>query len=613
MEKICTAKLPSGLEVMQNFVYHHIVKHLSKHLAASSVYEEILPFWQKAHIPTTKKCNAILKISRLYQQMRDLQKNRKRNNAVEMRKQAECTAKLKHLFDIAHANAETLIKIDEDRQFLQQQRADRGVSFGPADVSLAQRQRRSASRAGNRQRQQTAATASTSVAATASTSAAATASTSAAATASISAAGHHRPRRPARASTTQQRTALPATAPTKRRKPQLSMSVAAVLDRTNISVRKSAMIVASVLNIAGSSPNVLSRSTVHRHRQKRRRQLAGMIRSSYQVTKSVVHWDGKLLPDVAGPASSTSLVERLSILVTSTADGITKLLGVPKLPAGTGEAAASAVIEHLFQWDAVPAVVGMCFDTTAVNTGPHSGACVKLNLLWLACRHHMLEVLLSDIFTVCLGVSTGPEILLFKNFRAIWPDLAHVPQATERPLITAPDDDMQFIKQQLDVVQTREDYLELLRLAARCVGVEVDAAIRRPGAIHRARWMAKAIYCLKMLITYSGNEHLLKLTGRQLRGLQRFGRFVCLVYIQSWYTCRSAADAAFNDIALQQRIREYDDVDISRIGQKMLKRHSWYVSPELATMILFSDKIDNSMKTTGGNDSGRTWAAPGQR
>jgi len=44
-------------------------------------------------------------------------------------------------------------------------------------------------------------------------------------------------------------------------------------------------------------------------------------------------------------------------------------------------------------------VVGMSFDTTAANTGHRNGTCVLLehkigkDLLWLACRHHILEVL----------------------------------------------------------------------------------------------------------------------------------------------------------------------------------------------------------------------------
>ena len=52
----------------------------------------------------------------------------------------------------------------------------------------------------------------------------------------------------------------------------LISKVNAVLDRTNASVRKASMIAASVLNEAGvpGSTVTLSKSTIHRHRQKQR-------------------------------------------------------------------------------------------------------------------------------------------------------------------------------------------------------------------------------------------------------------------------------------------------------------------------------------------------------
>ena len=94
----------------------------------------------------------------------------------------------------------------------------------------------------------------------------------------------------------------------------------------------------------------------------------------------------------------------------------------------------------------------------------------------------------------------------------------------------------------------------------------------------------------------SGNEEALYLTGRQLQGLQRFNRFVILVYIQSWYSCRLAVDAPFNDIALIHRLQKYDDVELSRVGLLMMVRHSWYLSPELASLALFSNHVDNEVK-----------------
>ena len=109
----------------------------------------------------------------------------------------------------------------------------------------------------------------------------------------------------------------------------------------------------------------------------------------------------------------------MAVLVLSLVDGYTKLLGVPKLSSGSGRTASDTVHELLVSWKCENFIIGMCFDTTASNTGKHSGACTLLevalgrNLLWMACRHHILEVLLSDAFGVCFGSSSRPDILIF--------------------------------------------------------------------------------------------------------------------------------------------------------------------------------------------------------
>jgi len=51
--------------------------------------------------------------------------------------------------------------------------------------------------------------------------------------------------------------------------------------------------------------------------------------------------------------------------------------------------------------------------------------------------------------------------------------------------------------------QPREDYLELLRLCLIFLGGGSDGTdiqFRAPGAMHHARWMAKAIYALKIVL-----------------------------------------------------------------------------------------------------------------
>jgi hypothetical protein len=55
----------------------------------------------------------------------------------------------------------------------------------------------------------------------------------------------------------------------------------------------------------------------------------------------------------------------------------------------------------------------MSFDTTSSNTGEYNGACVLLEerlnkkLLYLACRHHRLELIVKSVFELAFGKSTG--------------------------------------------------------------------------------------------------------------------------------------------------------------------------------------------------------------
>jgi hypothetical protein len=65
------------------------------------------------------------------------------------------------------------------------------------------------------------------------------------------------------------------------------------------------------------------------------------------------------------------------------------------------------------EWDIVEHIVGMSFDTTSANSGVHNGAAVLLEarfgrkLLYLACRHHIMELMAESVFSILFGKSTG--------------------------------------------------------------------------------------------------------------------------------------------------------------------------------------------------------------
>jgi len=123
------------------------------------------------------------------------------------------------------------------------------------------------------------------------------------------------------------------------------------------------------------------------------------------------------LPEIFGEGD----VDRLPVLVTR--DGIEKLLGVPKVASGTGYNESVAVYNVLESWKLTEKVQALCFDTTSVNIGPFGGVCVLLEnkigreLLWLACRHHVLELILSKVFTLCCGPSSSPYIPIFQEIQ----------------------------------------------------------------------------------------------------------------------------------------------------------------------------------------------------
>ena len=92
----------------------------------------------------------------------------------------------------------------------------------------------------------------------------------------------------------------------------------------------------------------------------------------------------------------------------------------------SGHAAADAVHEHKNSWKCesvleacASSIWSMCFNTITSNTGGLNGArtllevAMRHNLLWMACHHHMFEVLLANVFNVWLGTSTGN--LFFKD------------------------------------------------------------------------------------------------------------------------------------------------------------------------------------------------------
>jgi hypothetical protein len=115
-----------------------------------------------------------------------------------------------------------------------------------------------------------------------------------------------------------------------------------------------------------------------------------------------------------------------------------------------------------------------------------------------------------------------------------------------------------------------------------------------PGAFHHARWMAKAIYCLKVYLF----RYEFKLTKIEEKGLCDISIFLVLVYIEAWFDATLASTAPYNDLNFIKKLYNYKTIDdsISRVSFNKFKNHLWYLSPESVGLAFFDINISVETK-----------------
>lgn len=301
------------------------------------------------------------------------------------------------------------------------------------------------------------------------------------------------------------------------------------LDRAKLSNRRASNIIltaASAMNVDLDNVNA-SYSTFQRQRSKLREQMANEIREKFlqndENTKFIIHWDSKMLENFTDDAVALPRVHRLAIILSS-GDKM-KLLSIPKAAGGTGKDQFDTIKSVIDDWNVKNRIIGMSFDTTAVNTGSNVGTCLLLRgffdekIVEFACRHHVHELILKNAFQKAVEVTTsGPTVALFDRFKSNWNtiqksitepginiDLIDASFATrEKHELIA------FFKDQLRIQHSRDDHVELLQLAMMFLGSNEKFTVRKPGATSRARFMAHAIYALKIFL-YRGQ---FKLTSK---------------------------------------------------------------------------------------------------
>ena len=150
----------------------------------------------------------------------------------------------------------------------------------------------------------------------------------------------------------------------------------------------------------------------------------------------------------------------------------------------------------------------------------------------------------------------------------------------------------------------RGDYKELIQIVLFYIGDETQERLQfhKPGALHSARWMAKLLYSIKLVMLapmiLSQLPKGAVFGAGQLDRIKRFVAFIVLCYVPWWLTAPVTAYAPTNDLAFITRVRRYASVDEASSSSALtaFNRHLWYLTQELVPLTLFCRSVDDTVK-----------------
>lgn len=162
---------------------------------------------------------------------------------------------------------------------------------------------------------------------------------------------------------------------------------------------------------------------------------------------------------------------------------------------------------------------------------------------------------------------------------------------------------MAFIEDQMKLEKGkphfRADYFELLELSLMFLGGKLQknpnqVIFHPPGANHHARWMAKALYCLKIFLF----RKQFKIPEKEMRGLGAICVFIIRFYLKLWFQSTKPQSAARLDLQFIQDMIRYIKVDpvMSRKILQKFSNHLWYLSEEAVGMAFFDASISVATK-----------------
>lgn len=623
--QITGSRLPTCKQVLRCLMFYQQEEefvHRTKLACAQLVLAKVAPFYGKANIPMIsgkKACEKMIKLLASNAKIRAIPVSRRKTTAT-VAKLEQMETELSKTFALWPPNAEELIQNPEDLAFLNSMKTDRIATFGSFDKVLdVQRQRVDARALSETKRREKA--------------------EQEMADCEASTSYHHRQlcfSSSSEDNTSETDCASPAplsnTPPRRHRRKRTGTSVViphnilqspklvSLATRMKITPAQQAAFTEALISESGgdTSQVTTSYSSADRARRNVGDKIAKSCKDQWHPPKlASLHWDSKLLQSL----SNQNVTEERLTIAMGTTDQI-KLLGVPSYKPGTdrksGDIIAGLTMDLLESWHCTSSIVNMVFDTTASNTGHLTAACIKIQdglqqaLLWAGCRHHVGEVILAQVFNdLQIETSRSPEVTLFARFRKNFELLPHSDQPLVHMDVNNYDEEAKTLldKWRNDVLQTmntekdlkRDDYREFIELCIMFLGSAQTTTpnFKQPGAIHKARWMAKLLYSIKICLLEAQISQLPAgtiTTAHQVPKVREFVIFITLIYSSWWITCPCATDAPWNDLNLYRRLLMYEAVNpaISSSAIKAMKRHLWYLTAEMVPLALFSNRVPSN-------------------
>lgn len=394
---------------------------------------------------------------------------------------------------------------------------------------------------------------------------------------------------------------------------------------TGVSFRNLSLILNVAFKVAGANHRFYtSRAFLHNKYQRLLRTKENDYTSNLRKNNSLgsICFDHQKMCQLGGKHLGT--VDRLAVVWHS--KGKDHNLGISEMPDKKGESQA-LVIERNCSEFAIEKnqIVALVCDNASTNTGSERGTCTNLEdifdkpLLRLMCRHHILEIVIKDVYHHLFSSDT-PNNIFHPILKEFWSELhernfpfspLNEPEFTNNMngdtqnlfayLKAKAIDELNF---QLKSKFIRDDYKEVTSVALKFLRGRVEPVRRNQVEFHalidssNARFMATCIQGLESYLFRETIDWRKPGCQRIRENLERFCVFVSLIYIRYWNRSSILFDAPPNDLKFLQDIQRYRSIDesVADIATAALNRHLYYMSEELVPLSLFSEKLQIAEK-----------------